>query len=103
MEVLEEIPNTLRTYEEMYDDLIRLGVDSFQYCLDRSDSQWKRLELDWMEEYFIEKEDYKKCSVIRDVKKDHYLAPGDVQDRLTDQWIEKLLETYSNSLKHTKC
>lgn len=51
---IEEMANSFKSYDKMYDDLLEFGVESLYHPI----------ELEWMMEYFTKKEDYEKCSIL---------------------------------------
>ena len=55
---LKEIAQSFKHYDKMYDDLLKLGPKSLYHPI----------ELDWMVEYFIKKEDYEKCTILNRIK-----------------------------------
>ncbi len=54
-EGIEEITNSFRSYDKMYDDLLEFGVESLYHPL----------ELEWMLEYFIKEDEYEKCIILK--------------------------------------
>jgi len=52
---IKEISNSFKSYDKMYDDLLDFGVESLYHPI----------ELEWMLEYFTKKEDYEKCSMLK--------------------------------------
>jgi hypothetical protein len=63
-EYMKNVVDLFYSYDELYSQLIDYGAKSFQLILD-IDNVWKRLELKWMLEHFIAKEEYEKCSKIK--------------------------------------
>jgi hypothetical protein len=57
-EDIREMANSFRSYERMYDDLIKYGKKSL----------FHPMEIDWMLEYFTSKEEYEKCLKLKDFK-----------------------------------
>ena len=71
---IKEISKTFQTYDAIYDYLIKTNdVDVCSFCLD-NDNIWKRLDLKWMMEYFLDKEEYEKCGVLKNIMEKHYVA-----------------------------
>ena len=62
---IEQVAGSFRTFEQMYDDVITKGVNSILFLFDNQDEKWKRMELFWMLDYFIEKEEYEKCAKLQ--------------------------------------
>jgi len=63
-EELEKIANSFKTYEEMYELLIG-GDFSF---LHRELGTNRYPQIEWMIEYFMEKEEYEKCHFLSNLK-----------------------------------
>ncbi len=57
---IKEIANSFKSYDKMYDDLLEFGIESLYHPI----------ELEWMMEYFTKKEDYEKCSMLK-----NYIKP----------------------------
>jgi hypothetical protein len=57
-EDIREMANSFRSYERMYDDLIKYGKKSL----------FHPMEIDWMLEYFTDQEEYEKCLKLKDFK-----------------------------------
>ncbi len=71
---IEEIVKTFQTFEDQYDYLIKTNdIDICNFCLD-NDNVWKRLHLKWMLEYFLDKEEYEKCDILKKLMEKHYVA-----------------------------
>ena len=52
---IEEMANSFRGFEGMYEDLLEGGVEALYHPI----------ELEWMLEYFQKNEDYEKCEVLK--------------------------------------
>jgi len=75
-------PDSYKSYDDCYNELIKTNnIKIFPFCLD-SDGIWKRLELDWMLEYFIEKEEYEKCIIIKKNIDKYFIASPKKQKKL---------------------
>ena len=59
-----EVSNTFKTYEQMYELLIN---NDFSF-LRRESGTMNYPEIEWMIEYFTEKEEYEKCNFLRNLK-----------------------------------
>jgi len=71
---IKEIAKTFQSFDDMYDYLIKTNdIDICEYCYD-SDNIWKRLSLKWMLDYFLDKEEYEKCNVLKKIMTKHYIA-----------------------------
>lgn len=92
LDALKEMADTFRTWEQLYDMLIKDGIelDDFAFRLDK-DNVWKRTVLMWMFDYFIKNKDYTKCDILYDIMKEHYIAPEDKQKDLNEK-IDKINE-----------
>lgn len=78
------------SYEELYDILNREGYRSCSLCYDEEDGKWKRLELKWMLEHFLEKEEYEKCAVLQRAIDSHLLgsdADQEIMNRKLDDYL----------------
>jgi len=79
---LKDIVNTFRGFDDMYDYLIKTNdINVCNYCID-NDNVWKRLSLKWMINYFMDKEEYEKCGVLKKIIKEHYIASESKQIEL---------------------
>ena len=92
---IEQVAGSFRTFEQMYDDVITKGVNSILFLFDNQDEKRKRMELFWMLDYFIEKEEYEKCVIIRDLLTHHFIAKGDKEKELNDR-MDKFLNQNQN-------
>ena len=71
---IKEIAKTFKTFDDTYDYLIKTNdINICHFCLD-NDNVWKRLHLKWMMEYFLDKEEYEKCNVLKKLMDKHYVA-----------------------------
>lgn len=71
---IEEIAKTFQTWDDTYDYLIKTNdIDVCCFCLD-NDNVWKRKHLKWMLEYFLDKEEYEKCNVLKKLMDKNYVA-----------------------------
>ena len=64
IEDIIEVSNTFKTYEQMYELLIN---NDFSF-LRRESGTMNYPEIEWMIEYFTEKEEYEKCNFLRNLK-----------------------------------
>jgi len=94
-EEIEQVASSFRTFEQMYDDVITKGVDSIDFMFDNQDNKWKRIELMWMLGHFVNKEEYEKCVIIRDLMFNHFMADENKQKELNDR-MDKLLNQNNN-------
>ena len=80
-----EIAASFKTWEELY-DIVASAIDPTEHlgCLLDNDGAWKRLELNWMLEYFEEKEDYEKCAVLRDICSAYLVLSKNEQNDLNE-------------------
>jgi hypothetical protein len=83
-EQIQEMFETFRTYDDIYIQLLIEGVETCQYLLD-SDCIWKRLELQWMSDYFLQKEEYEKCAVLKEYINNFFIAPNVKQFELNNK------------------
>jgi hypothetical protein len=65
------------------------NVEHFELCLD-NDGLWKRLPLKWMFEYFSDREDYEKLTLLKKVIDKHFVADVETQKKLNSK-LEKNL------------
>ena len=85
---LAEVAKSFRPYDESYKLIVEEGdIDACLFCLD-SDGVWKRAELQWMLEFFLEKEDYEKCSRLQTIMNEHYFADYKKQEDLNKKLRE---------------
>lgn len=63
-EDLIEVVNTFKTYEQMYELLIN---NDFSF-LRREYGTMNYPQIEWMIEYFTEKEEYEKCNFLRNLE-----------------------------------
>jgi hypothetical protein len=54
-EDITKIASSFRSYDVVYDELMEFGTTCLQHSL----------ELEWMMDYFLEKEDYEKCGILK--------------------------------------
>ena len=87
---LKKVASSFRTFDECFDDLINLGIETCEFCLD-SDGVWKRISLVWMLEYFKENEKYEKCYYLHNLIKTSLIADEATQERLNQQLRQKCL------------
>jgi hypothetical protein len=78
---IKNISETFQTHEDFYNQLIEKGIETCCYLLDH-DCVWKRLELQWLFEYFLQKEEYEKCAVLKNFIKTNFIAPDEKQAEL---------------------
>ena len=64
-----------------------LPVEVCKFCLD-SDGIWKRLELQWMLEFFQNNEEYEKCEVLKKLIGEHFIADESKQNELNSKLDE---------------
>ena len=64
IEDIIEVSNTFKTYEQMYELLIN---NDFSF-LNREYGTMNYPEIEWMIEYFTEKEEYEKCNFLRNLE-----------------------------------
>lgn len=64
IEDIIEVSNTFKTYEQMYELLIN---NDFSF-LNREYGTMNYPEIQWMIEYFTEKEEYEKCNFLRNLE-----------------------------------
>lgn len=88
LDEIEKIANSFRTYEQMYDDLLKFGADSVVYMYNVDDKVWKKLELEWMLEYFTKKEDFEKCNIIKNYISKYFIANKELQIILNERLRE---------------
>lgn len=85
LDEIEKVANSFRSYEQMYDDLLKFGIDSIAYLYDTEDTTWKKLELEWVLEYFTKKEDFEKCNIIKNYISKHFIANKELQIILNER------------------
>mgnify|MGYP003409489631 FL=1 len=57
---MNNISKTFTSYNELYNNLVKTNnIEICKFCLD-NDGIWKRLELQWMLEFFLNEEEYEK-------------------------------------------
>ena len=93
----KEIANSFQSHEEMW-DLFKSTNDIklFDFCLD-NDGIWKRLSMKWLYDYFLSKEEYKKCKTLNKLMKKYYVGNKDIQKENNEK-LKEYLE-YSNDPK----
>lgn len=92
-----EYEHNFVSFEEMFTELEKGNIEFFQYILDKDDMIWKKLELKWMLDYFIQIEDYEKCTVIKKaIDGDWFIANQQYQDVLNDIYI-KFLDKFNDT------
>lgn len=64
IEDLNEVSNSFKTYEQMYELLVN---NDFSF-LSREYGTMNYPEIEWMIEYFEEKEEYEKCHFLRNLE-----------------------------------
>lgn len=84
---IRDIAESYLSFEDSYDLLVDVGIESIQLCLDY-DGVWKYLELKWMLDYFIDLEEYKKCTLIKEWIDECYIADKSTQDKLNKELLE---------------
>lgn len=77
---IQDIANSFKTYEQMFDELIEYGPETINY-LYCNDGTWKRLEIEWMMDYFYDK-DRKKWEYLCKVKETDFLASDEKNKEL---------------------
>jgi hypothetical protein len=59
---------------EYYDEYIDTkNIDVFEFYLD-DDGVWRRTTLKWLFDFLVEKEEYEKCNILKEVIKKYYVA-----------------------------
>ena len=97
IEQYKEIAKTYSSFNDCYNLVIETNnVEICKFCLD-SDGIWKRLELQWMLEFFQNKEDYEKCEVLKKLIDEHFIADESKQNELNAKLDEYV--SYINSSK----
>lgn len=81
---IKEVAETFRTFDDIYNTIIKNGVETSRFMLDH-DCIWKRLELQWLFDYFLQKEDYEKCAILKDLMVNNFIAPEDKQTELNSK------------------
>ena len=89
--VIEQYKEIAKTYSSFVDcyNLVKEtnNVEICKFCLD-SDGIWKRLELQWMLEFFQNNEDYEKCEVLKKLIEEHFIADESKQNELNSKLDE---------------
>ena len=88
--VIEQYKEIAKTYsfEDCYKLMIETKlVEECEFCLD-SDGIWKRLELQWMLDFFQTNEDYEKCEVLKKIMEESYIADESKQNELNSKLNE---------------
>jgi predicted transcriptional regulator YheO len=81
----QELADNYKSYDECYNLLVEKNDASVcMFCLDH-DGIWKRLELKWILDYFIETEQYEKCVVVKQFMDTDFVGSDKVQKELNDQ------------------
>jgi hypothetical protein len=84
----KKIADSYLSFEDCYKLLIETNnVEVCKYCLDE-DGIWKRSELKWMLDYFINTEDYEKCDVLLKFIRTDYIANEAKQNELNHEMNE---------------
>ena len=93
IEQYKEIAKTYSSFEYCYKLMTETNnVEVCKFCLD-SDGIWKRLELQWMLEFFQNNEEYEKCEVLKKLIGEHFIADESKQNELNsklDEYVDKL-------------
>lgn len=91
----KEIAKTAYSFADCYNLVTETNnVEICKFCLD-SDGIWKRLELQWMLEFFQNNEDYEKCEVLKKLIEEHFIADESKQNELNSKLDEYI--SYINS------
>jgi hypothetical protein len=83
-EIIKNIAESFKTYDDIYNHLIINGIETCRFMLDH-DCVWKRLELQWLFDYFLQKEEYEKCAVLKNLIETHFIAPDNKQIELNSK------------------
>lgn len=86
-QTIKKVADSFRTYDQMYDDLIKKGPGTLSYCLD-NDGVWKRINMSWMLESFTTHEEFEKCARLKKFMEEHYVAPSKKQEELNTKLDE---------------
>jgi serine/threonine protein phosphatase PrpC len=88
IEQYKEISKTYSSFEDCYNLVTETNnVEICKFCLD-SDGIWKRLELQWMLEFFQTNEEYEKCEVLKKLIEEHFIADEYKQNELNSKLDE---------------
>ena len=68
-------------------EVVTVDINKSSFCLDH-DGIWKRIELRWLLDYFLKKEDYEKCAILKELIDEHYIADDSKQKELNDKLVE---------------
>lgn len=83
---------TKSSFEDCYELLTETDdINVCKFCLDE-DGIWKRSELKWMLDFFINNEDYEKCDVLL-----KYIRKGYIADEAKQNDLNLKLEEYMNN------
>ena len=66
------------------------NIEVCKFCLDY-DGVWKRLELQWMLEFFQNNEQYEKCVVLKKLINEHFIA-----DEIKQNELNRKLDDYAS-------
>ena len=89
-EKIESVAASYRSFDQMYDDILKDGIKTCQLLLD-NDGVWKRLELKFLLEEFEKQELFEKCVIIRDlIDSEDYVASKEKAQELNKK-LKKLL------------
>ena len=87
---MNNISKTFTSYNELYNNLVKTNnIEICKFCLD-NDGIWKRLELQWMLEFFLNEEEYEKCQFLRTLIDKHFIANKNKQKELTKTFNKKM-------------
>lgn len=85
MKQYQEVADSYRSHEDCYKLLVEKNDASVcKFCLD-NDGIWKRLELKWILEYFIETEQYEKCVIVKQFMDTDFVGSDEIQEKLNNQ------------------
>lgn len=81
----KEVANSYRSHDDCYKLLVdKNDVSVCKFCLDH-DGIWKRLELRWILEYFLESEQYEKCVIVKQFMDEGFVGSDEIQKELNAQ------------------
>ncbi len=91
IEQYKEIAKTYSSFEDCYKLMTETNnIEVCKFCLDY-DGVWKRLELQWMLEFFQNNEQYEKCAVLRKLINEHFIA-----DEIKQNELNRKLDDYDS-------
>jgi len=87
---MNNISKTFTSYNDLYNNLVKTNnIEICQFCLD-NDGIWKRLELQWMLEFFLNEQEYEKCQFLKQLMYIHFIANKNKQKELTNTFNKKI-------------